>query len=96
MGGYRIVLADDHALFRQGLGKIIEGVADLEVAGEAGDGLELLSLLETILAHLVILDLSMPRLRGIEAVREVKKRYPAVKVLVLTMYREYQIGRAHV
>ena len=89
MGGYRIVLADDHALFRQGLRKIIEGVADLEVAGEAGDGLELLSLLETILAHLVILDLSMPRLRGIEAVREVKKRYPAVKVLVLTMYREY-------
>ena len=89
MGGYLIVLADDHALFRQGLRKIIEGVADLEVTGEAGDGLELLSLLQTTIPHLVILDISMPRLRGIEAVREVKKRYPAVKVLVLTMYREY-------
>lgn len=89
MGGYRIVLADDHALFRQGLRKIIEGVADLEVAGEAGDGLELLSLLDTIPAHLVILDISMPRLRGIEALREIKKRFPALKVLVLTMHREY-------
>ncbi|MBC7961564.1 MAG: response regulator transcription factor [Steroidobacteraceae bacterium] len=89
MENYRIVLADDHALFRQGLGKIIEGVADLEVTGEAGDGLELLSLLQTTVPHMVILDISMPRLRGIEAVREVKKRFPAVKVLVLTMYREY-------
>lgn len=89
MDGYLIVLADDHALFRQGLKKIIEGVADLEVAGEAGDGLELLSLLQTTVPHLVILDISMPRLRGIEAVREVKKRFPAVKVLILTMHREY-------
>jgi len=89
MKGYRIVLADDHALFRQGLSKIIEGVADLEVAGEAGDGLELLSLMEMETPMMVILDISMPKLRGIEAVREVKKRFPAVKVLVLTMHREY-------
>jgi two-component system, NarL family, response regulator NreC len=89
MEGYRIVLADDHALFRQGLRKIIEGVADLEVAGEAGDGLELLSLMEMEIPMMVILDISMPKLRGIEAVREVKKRFPAVKVLVLTMHREY-------
>ncbi|HXE98256.1 MAG TPA: response regulator transcription factor [Dongiaceae bacterium] len=89
MGRYLIVLADDHALFRQGVKKIIDGVADLEVAGEAGDGLELLAFLRTAVPQLVILDVSMPRLRGIEAVREVKKLYPAVKVLVLTMYREY-------
>ena len=89
MGGYRIMLADDHPLFRQGLKKIIEGVADLEVAGEAGDGLELLSLLEMESPMMVILDISMPKLRGIEAIREVKKSYPAVKVLVLTMHREY-------
>jgi DNA-binding NarL/FixJ family response regulator len=89
MESYLIVLADDHALFRQGLRKIIEGVADLEVAGEAGDGLELLSLLQTTVPHLVILDISMPRLRGIEALREVKKLFPAVNVLVLTMHREY-------
>jgi len=89
MEGYQIVLADDHALFRQGLRKIIEGVADLGVAGEAGDGLELLSLLETTNPQLVILDISMPRLRGIEAMRELKKSFPEVKVLVLTMHREY-------
>jgi DNA-binding NarL/FixJ family response regulator len=89
MESYRIVLADDHALFRQGLKKIISGVADLEVAGEAGDGVELLSLLDKTVAQMVILDISMPRLRGIEAIREVKKRHPAMKVLILTMYREY-------
>jgi len=89
MGGYRIVLADDHALFRQGVKMIINGVADLEVAGEAGDGAELLALLDTTVVQMVILDISMPRLRGIEAIREVKKRHPAMKVLILTMYREY-------
>jgi two-component system, NarL family, response regulator NreC len=89
MESYRIVIADDHALFRQGLRKIIEGVADLEVAGEAGDGEELLSLLQTAVPHMVILDISMPRLRGIEALREVKRSYPSVKALVLTMHREY-------
>ena len=89
MEGYRIMLADDHALFRQGLRKIIDGVADLEVAGEAGDGLQLLSILQAMVPHLVIMDISMPRLRGIEALREVKRRHPAVKVLVLSMHREY-------
>lgn len=89
MGSYRIVLADDHALFRQGLKKIINGVADLEVAGEAGDGAELLSLLDSTAAQMVILDVSMPKLRGIEAIREVKKRHPPLKTLILTMYREY-------
>ena len=89
MGNYRIVLADDHALFRQGLKKIIDGNTDLEVAGEAGDGMELLVLLDTTATDMVILDVSMPRLRGIESIREVKKRYPDMKVLVLTMYREY-------
>ena len=89
MGSYRIVLADDHALFRQGLRMIINGVADLEIAGEAGDGVELIALLDTTPVQMVVLDISMPMLRGIEAIREVKKRYPAMKVLILTMYREY-------
>lgn len=89
MERYRIVLADDHVLFRQGLKKIIDGAADLEVAGEAGDGVELLSLLPTMLPDLVVLDISMPKLRGIEAIREIRKRHTGVKVLVLTMYKEY-------
>lgn len=89
MNRYRIVHADDHPMVRQGLGRIINGVAGLAVIGEAGDGLELLSLLKTVTPHMVILDISMPNLSGIEAVRAIKKIYPEVKILVLTMYREY-------
>ena len=89
MGSYRIVLADDHALFLQVIKMIIHGVADLEIVGEAGDGAELITFLDTADVQMVILDVSMPRLRGIEAIREVKKRHPAMKVLILTMHREY-------
>src|SRR3990172_12279475 len=85
---YRIVLADDHPLFRRGLRAIIEGMKGLEVIGEAGDGLELLSLLSTMTPDLVILDLSMPNLRGIEALREIRKNYPDVKSLILTMHKD--------
>ena len=90
MGTYRIVLADDHALFRQGLKGILEGAADLEVVGEAGDGLKLLNLLNAnqLDPHLVILDISMPNLRGIEAIREIKTIHPNVKILIVTMHRD--------
>lgn len=89
MGTYPIVLADDHALMRQGLAGIIAGTGDLEVVGEAGDGLELLALLRKLAPRLVILDLSMPKLRGLEAIREIKARSPEISVLVLTMHKEY-------
>src|SRR6185369_4700355 len=89
MGDYRIVIADDHPLFRMGLRRIIEGVGDLKVVGEAGDGLELLGLLAESPPHLVILDLSMPNMRGLEAIRQIRSRFPAVRILVLTMHKEY-------
>jgi len=82
-----IVLADDHVMFRQGVKRIIEGTPGLEVVGEANDGLELLNLLKARLPELVILDISMPHLRGLEAIREIKKLYPRVKVIFLTMHR---------
>jgi len=85
---YTIVLADDHALFRQGVKKIIEEVEDLAVVGEANDGLELLELLKNHAPDLVILDISMPNLRGLEAAREIKGLYPQVKVLLLTMHKK--------
>ncbi len=85
---YRIVLADDHPLFRRGLKGMIEGMQDMEVIGEAGDGRALLSLLGTLTPDLVILDLSMPQLGGIEAVREIKKHHPNVKALILTMHKD--------
>lgn len=89
MEKYRIMLADDHALFRQGLRKIIDGFDNLIVAGEASDGPELLELVSYAVPHLVILDISMPKLRGIEVLRRIKREHPDVKVLILTMYREY-------
>ena len=82
-----IVLADDHVMFRKGVKRIIEETPALEVVGEANDGLELLRLLKAQEPKLVILDISMPRLRGLEATREIKKLYPQVKVILLTMHR---------
>jgi DNA-binding NarL/FixJ family response regulator len=89
MRTYQIVLVDDQVMLRQGLKKLIESKSDMKVIGEAADGVELLSFLSALTTHMVILDISMPNLRGIEAIREIKKKYPLVKVLVLTMHREY-------
>jgi DNA-binding NarL/FixJ family response regulator len=88
MALYRIIIADDHALFRQGLRRILEGIPETEVVGEAKDGLELLKLLRTAAPHLVVLDISMPNLRGLEAIREIKAKDPRIKVLMLTMHKD--------
>jgi len=86
---YRVILADDHVLVRQGLAGIIKGGAGLEVIGEAADGLDLLGLLKSLTPHMVILDMSMPNLRGIEAIQAIKTKHPGVKILVVTMHKEY-------
>jgi len=85
---YRVVLADDHVLVRRGLRRILEENQDLEINGEVGDGLELLSLLNKVNPDMVILDVSMPNLRGIEAIPEIHRVQPDVKVLILTMHNE--------
>ncbi len=91
MKHYKVILADDHLMFRQGIKKILEEIGDIEVIGEARDGLELLSLVKKSLPDIVILDISMPKIRGIEATREIKKIDAKIKVLILTMHksREY-------
>lgn len=88
---YHIILADDHLIVRQGIKKIIDGISGLRVIGEAGNGLELLSLLQNAIPDMVILDISMPNLRGIEATREIKVKYPALKVLILTMHKDKEL-----
>ena len=85
---YRIVLADDHVMFRQGIKRIMEGTEGLEVVGEVGDGFELLELLKELETDIVLLDISMPNIRGIEATKEIKSLYPQVKVLILTMHKK--------
>ncbi|HWI40142.1 MAG TPA: response regulator transcription factor [Verrucomicrobiae bacterium] len=89
MSAYRIVLADDHVLLRQGLRGIISGVQDLEVIGEAGDGIELLALLSTLKPDMVIVDISMPRLRGLEVLSSIRRKCTDAKILILTMHKEY-------
>jgi DNA-binding NarL/FixJ family response regulator len=91
MSPYRIVLADDHALLRQGLKKIIDGQDDFAIVGDVGDGITLLRLLKKVICDMVILDISMPNLRGIEATCEIKKLNPRVKVLVLTMHKDVEL-----
>lgn len=88
MEPYRIVLADDHVIFRQGIKGLISEKSDLKVVGEANDGLELLNLLQRGLkTDMVVMDISMPNLRGIEATYEIKSILPKVKILLLTMHK---------
>jgi DNA-binding NarL/FixJ family response regulator len=87
MAPYRIVLVDDHPLLRGAIKKCIDEIPDLQVVGEAGDGLELLELLKRSVPDLILLDISMPRFNGILAAGEIKRLYPAVKILILTMIK---------
>jgi DNA-binding NarL/FixJ family response regulator len=87
---YRVILADDHVLVRQGLKRILAETGDLQVVGEACDGLELLDVLAKSAADLVVLDISMPRLRGIEAIHEIRALYPDVAILILTMHKDME------
>jgi DNA-binding NarL/FixJ family response regulator len=95
MAPYRIVLADDHTMIRQGLKRILAEMADLEIVGEVGDGLALLNLLNKLALnkrapHMVILDISMPNLRGIEAIHEIKGIHREMRILMLTMHKDKQ------
>ncbi|MBC8178290.1 MAG: response regulator transcription factor [Deltaproteobacteria bacterium] len=87
MKSYHILLADDHVMFRQGIKKIIEESNNLKIVGEVGNGLELLEFLKNHPVDMVILDISMPDMRGIEATREAKIIRPDIKVLILTMHK---------
>lgn len=91
MNHYKIVLADDHVLVRQGLKVLLEQAKDIEVIGEARDGLELLELLKRVSPDMVILDIAMPNLRGIEATQEIKTSFPRLKVLMLTMHKDMEL-----
>jgi DNA-binding NarL/FixJ family response regulator len=86
---YRIVLADNHCPLREGLKRILEERMDLDVVGEAEDGVELLRVLKQFVPHMVILDVSMPEEGVFEVTRTIKSTYPGMKVLILTMHRSH-------
>lgn len=81
-----IVLVDDHEIVRQGLRALLEAQPDFSVVGEASDGLNVLDLVEKLKPNLLIIDLMMPGLNGLEVVRQVSHRFPQTRVVVLSMY----------
>jgi len=82
----RILLADDHPMVRSGLIKLLEPFKEFVVVGEAGDGEEAVEMTKKLEPDIVIIDLSMPKLSGIEATKLIRKNNPGTKVLVLTMH----------
>ncbi len=84
----RIVIADDHAMVRAGLSQLLGSFDDLEVVGTAADGAEAVQVVGELLPDLVLMDLSMPTMDGIEATAAVKKQYPDTHVVVLTTFQE--------
>jgi DNA-binding NarL/FixJ family response regulator len=82
----RILLVDDHPVVRAGLSGLLSSQPDFVVVGEASNGLEALSVLEQVGADVVLMDLRMPQMDGVTAIRQVRARFPKVQVLVLTTY----------
>jgi DNA-binding NarL/FixJ family response regulator len=83
-----IVLADDHRIVRQGLRLLLEAEPDFRLIGEAGDGLEAVRLVEHLKPDVLVIDLLMPGLNGLEATRQVSKQVPQTRILVLSMYAD--------
>ena len=85
---YRIVIADDHQIVRQGLRTLLEKEADMQVVGEAEDGRQALSMVREFIPHVVIMDVKMSNMNGIEATRQIHSELPQVKVIALSMYSD--------
>ena len=83
-----IIIVDDHLIFREGLVSIITVENIANVVGEASDGIELLGLLTTIKPDVVLMDIDMPRMNGIQATQKVLKLYPNLKIIAFTMFGE--------
>jgi NarL family two-component system response regulator LiaR len=86
----KILIADDHAVVREGTRQILEKEDDLEVVAEAGDGEEAVNLATELKPDIAIVDISMPKLDGIEATRQIKALYPGIAILILTAYDDEQ------
>jgi len=83
----RIVIAEDHTILREGLRALISSNPDFDIVGEAEDGRDAIRCVEKLVPDLILLDLSMPRMNGMEAIKEIKKQYPETRILVLTVHR---------
>lgn len=90
----RVLLVDDHVILRTGIRRLLEATRDMLVVGEAGDGIEALDLVERLEPDIVLLDVEMPRMNGLQVVKEINARHKDVKVLALSAYddRQYILG----
>jgi DNA-binding NarL/FixJ family response regulator len=88
---YRILIAEDQTIVREALRSLLSLNSDFEIVGEAGDGREAIRLTESLKPHLVLMDLSMPKTDGLNAVKEIKRRFPKTKVLVLTVHKDEEL-----
>lgn len=93
MNRNRVVLADDHTLVRAGLRKLLESIAGMEVVGEASDGLALLELSATLQPDVILMDIAMPGLNGLEATARVVKACPQAHVVILSMHQSEEYVR---
>ena len=84
----RILIADDHALFREGLRAILSSVADMEIVGEAGTGHEVLHLAAELVPDVILMDIQMPEINGVEATRLILKDLPQTGIIILTMLED--------
>jgi two-component system response regulator NreC len=84
---YRIVIAEDHTILREGLRALLSSDPDFEIVGEAEDGRAAIRRVETLLPDLVLMDLSMPRMNGLEAIKDIKKQSPDTKIVALTVHK---------
>lgn len=84
----KILIADDHTLFREGLRKLLEVYEEIQVVGEARDGKEAIAKVNKLLPDVVLMDIKMPMLDGIESIKLIKKSHPKIKVTILSMYED--------
>jgi DNA-binding NarL/FixJ family response regulator len=89
-----ILLAEDHVILREGIRAILTTDPDLEVVGEAGDGMQAVAMTRQLQPDLVLMDLSMPLLNGTEATRQIKQRFPQIHVIVMTVHKTDEHVRA--
>ena len=92
--GIRIVIAEDHTILREGLHSLLSPQAGFEIVGEAADGLDAIAQVRRLKPDLVLMDLSMPKMNGIDAIREITRRDPGMKVVALTVHETEEYVRA--
>jgi DNA-binding NarL/FixJ family response regulator len=86
MRNIRVLIVDDHTLVRDGIRALLALASDIEVVGEAANGREALEQIKKLAPHVVLMDLAMPIMSGLDAIRKIRKEFPAIKVLALTQY----------